>query len=96
LRSYDGVSWLLIRLARVRVPDGSPKIPQAISRARTWEDGQATVARAASRTGQPYDALTANCEHPATFAQTGVAVSPTVRGLAALGIVAGLVWAANR
>ena len=69
--------------------------PQIIFRAGTWEERQAAVARAASRMGQPYDPLTANCEHLATFAQSGVAVSPTVRGFAGSAIFVGLLWAAK-
>lgn len=71
-------------------------VPEVVSRLGTWKEAQTTLARARSLIGRPYHALFSNCEHLATFAQTGVAFSPTVRGFAAVAAAAGFVWAANR
>jgi cell wall-associated NlpC family hydrolase len=71
-------------------------IPEVKYRPATWQEAQMTLAGAEARIGVPYDPLTANCEHLVTSAQTGVAASPTARGLVGLGIVAGIAWAANK
>lgn len=52
----------------------------------------AAVARALEKVGERYDVLSSNCEHLANFAQTGMAFSPTLRVLSAIGIVAAVMW----
>ncbi len=53
--------------------------PEIVDRADGGLDAALRVARAQSRIGTPYDALTANCEHHVTYAQNGKAVSWQVR-----------------
>ena len=50
--------------------------------------------RTLSNLGDPYDAAKDNCEHDASFSQTGVAVSPTANAIGAVlgvGLVFGIV-----
>lgn len=69
--------------------------PELVSRLPV-EDRYEAVKRALGLVGQPYDALMRNCEHAVSYAQTGEASSPTLRALAGLAIVGGLLWAGTR
>ena len=54
--------------------------------------------RALSNLGGPYDGAADNCEHDSSYAQTGVASSPTVNGLlvlAGVGVFVGIARAMN-
>ena len=57
---------------------------------RTDCDFDAVQKRALWDLGKPYNTVTANCEHDTTFAQTGVASSPTLNGVLAVAIITGL------
>ncbi len=50
--------------------------------ARTLYEQQTTLARARSLLGQKFDLLNFNCDHFATYAQTGTASSPQLRAFA--------------
>ena len=99
---YDGDGWV-IHVDKGRTGQRVPiweyaggGLPEVMSRPPTHEDVRATIVRARSLIGHPYDALFSNCEHLATFARAGVAFSPTVRRLAVAATVVGLLWTASR
>lgn len=62
-------------------------LPQIIRRPATWLAGEAIVARARRRLGQPYHAISFNCQHLANEAITGRAFSPIVNGVIVIGAV---------
>jgi hypothetical protein len=69
-------------------------VPSIASRARTIEEGELRVARAARHLGQPYHPFSFNCQHLANEAVTGAPYSQAVAGatilsLLVLGIVGG-------
>lgn len=54
--------------------------------ARSGAEGEEIARRALSLRGLPYNLLSLNCEHLASYAQAGVPVSPTLRVAALLGV----------
>ena len=60
-------------------------VPQIISRPATEQAGEAIVARARRRLGQPYHALSFNCQHLTNEAITGRAFSPIVSAFVVIG-----------
>lgn len=69
------------------------QLVEIVSRAPSWGEQQKRVDRALSLRGAQYDLLTSNCEHGASYAATGEAESPTVRGLVTVGLMLfGLWW----
>jgi hypothetical protein len=65
-------------------------VPQVVRRAATWLEGEAIVDRARRRLGQPYHAISFNCQHLPNDAITGRAFSPIVNGLVFAGAAVGL------
>lgn len=67
--------------------------------ARNSYEQRLIVERARSLLGQKYDLLNFNCDHFATFAQTGVAFSPQLRafaGFVGMAFVVGLAMAVSK
>ncbi len=60
----------------------------------TWAESQEIVQRAWKMVGTPYNSVGLNgglnCEQQANYAQRGEAVSPTLRGLAGVAVIAAL------
>ena len=67
------------------------------SRPLDRNDAAARASRALSLVGRtPYDLVTANCDHVAGYAETGVAASPQVALVVGVLLVGGAIWALSR
>ena len=62
----------------------SGKAVSLIDRPPTIESKRQTVSRALSMLDQPYDLIGFNCDHHTSYARTGVAESPQLKGFLVL------------